>query len=162
MKKLNISLFVLFLMAVASVDSLGQEERLTYNENSVYPIPYANQMYKRTIWRRMDLKEKQNRPFFSTANEITRIIIDAVNDGLIYPYVDDTLNKRMTKEQFLENLKLPTDEDQFGAAAGADAGFGEEAAPAGADWSSSGWGDEQTEKPKEQFYDATQLNIKRI
>jgi len=162
MKKLNISLFVLFLMAVASVDSLGQEERLTYNENSVYPIPYANQMYKRTIWRRMDLKEKQNRPFFSTANEITRIIIDAVNDGLIYPYVDDTLNKRMTKEQFLENLKLPTDEDQFGAAAGADAGFGEEAAPAGADWSSSGWGDEQTDKPKEQFYDATQLNIIRI
>ncbi len=162
MKKLNISLFVILLMAVASMDSFGQEERLTYNENSVYPIPYANQMYKRTIWRRMDLKEKQNRPFFSTANEITRIIIDAVNNGLIYPYLDDTLNKRMTKEQFLENLKLPTDEDQFGAAA-ADSGFGDEAAaPAGADWSSSGWGDEQTDTPKEQFYDATQLNIIRI
>lgn len=163
MKKFNVSLFVLLLVAVASMNSYGQEEKLTYNENSVYPIPYANQMYKRTIWRRMDLKEKQNRPFFSTANEMTRIIIDAVNDGLLYPYLDDTLNKRMTKEQFLENLKLPTDEDQFGADA-ADAGFGDEAAApaAGADWSSSGWGDEQTEKPKEQFYDATQLNIVRI
>ncbi|MDZ7605207.1 MAG: gliding motility protein GldN [Cyclobacteriaceae bacterium] len=162
MKKLNISLLVLMLIAVASMESFGQEERLTYNENSVYPIPYANQMYKRTVWRRMDLKEKQNRPFFSTSNEITRLIIEAVNNGLIYPYVDDTLNKRMTKEQFVENLKLPTDEDQFGGPA-ADAGFGDEAAaPAGTDWSSSGWGDEQTDKPKEQFYDATQLNIVRI
>lgn len=159
MKKLNVSLVVLFLLAAFSTETFAQEERLTYNENSVYPIPYANQMYKRTVWRRMDLKEKQNRPFFSTSNEITRIIIDAVNNGLIYPYVDDTLNKRMTKEQFLENLKLPTDEDQFGAA---DSGFGDEAAQTGTDWSSSGWGDEQTEKPKEQFYDATQLNIIRI
>ncbi len=161
MKKLNLSLLILILIAVASMESIGQEERLTYNENSVYPIPYANQMYKRTVWRRMDLKEKQNRPFFSTSNEITRLIIDAVNNGLIYPYIDDTLNKRMTKEQFLENLKLPTDEDQFGAAP-ADSGFGDEAAAAGTDWSSSGWGDEQTDKPKEQFYDATQLNIIRI
>jgi gliding motility associated protien GldN len=163
MKKLNVSLLILVLIAVASMESIGQEERLTYNENSVYPIPYANQMYKRTVWRRMDLKEKQNRPFFSTSNEITRLIIDAVNNGLIYPYVDDSLNKRMTKEQFLENLKLPTDEDQFGASTPDDSGFGDEAAaPAGADWSSSGWGDEQTDKPKEQFYDATQLNIVRI
>jgi gliding motility associated protien GldN len=163
MKKLNVSLLILVLIAVASMESIGQEERLTYNENSVYPIPYANQMYKRTVWRRMDLKEKQNRPFFSTSNEITRLIIDAVNNGLIYPYLDDSLNKRMTKEQFLENLKLPTDEDQFGAATPDDSGFGDEAAaPAGADWSSSGWGDEQTDKPKEQFYDATQLNIVRI
>jgi gliding motility associated protien GldN len=161
MKKLNLSLLILILIAVASMESIGQEERLTYNENSVYPIPYANQMYKRTVWRRMDLKEKQNRPFFSTSNEITRLIIDAVNNGLIYPYIDDTLNKRMTKEQFLENLKLPTDEDQFGAAP-ADSGFGDEGAAAGTDWSSSGWGDEQTDKPKEQFYDATQLNIIRI
>jgi hypothetical protein len=44
------------------------------------------------------------------------LYIDAVNNGLIYPYVDDSLNKRMSKEQFLENLKLPTDEeDDFGA-----------------------------------------------
>lgn len=156
MKKTLLSALILFLVGFVSVESFAQEEKALYNEMSVYPIPYANQMFKRTIWRRMDLKEKQNRPFFSTSNEITRIIIDAVNDGLIYPYVDDSLNKRMSKEQFLENLKLPTDEvDDFGAT---DAGFGDDAGG----WGDSGWGDEEATTPSIQYYDATQLNIIRI
>ncbi len=154
MKKTLLSALVLLMVGFISVDSYAQEEKALYNDMSVYPIPYANQMYKRTIWRRMDLKEKQNRPFFSTANEITRIIIDAVEDGLIYPYVDDSLNKRMSKEQFFENLKLPTDEeDDFGA----DAGFGDDGG-----WGDSGWGDEEETAPSVQYYDATQLNILRI
>lgn len=157
MKKALISTLILFLVGIISFGSYAQEEKLTYNEHSVYPIDYANQMYKRTVWRRMDLKEKQNRPFFSTANEITRIVIDAVNDGLIYPYEDDSLNKRMSKEQFLENLKLPTDEeDDFGA--DADAGFGDDSGG----WADSGWGDEEAAGPSIQYYDATQLNILRI
>lgn len=157
MKKAFISTFILILIGAISFKASAQEERLAYNSNSVYPIPFSNQMYKRTVWRRMDLKEKQNRPFFSTSNEITRIIIDAVEEGLIYPYVDDSLNKRMSKEQFLENLKLPTDEeDDFGAK---DAGFGDDSGGFG----DSGWGDENTEAaPTIQYYDATQLNIMRI
>jgi gliding motility associated protien GldN len=156
MKNALIGTLILCLLSVVASVSIAQEERLTYNENSVYPIPYANQMYKRTVWRRMDLKEKQNRPFFSTSNEITRIIIDAVKDGLLYPYQDDSLNKRMSKEQFFENLKLPTEEeDDFGA----DAGFGDDSGA----WGDSGWGDENgTSTPEVQYYDATQLNIMRI
>ncbi len=154
-KALKSTILIIFAVGLLSISSYAQEARLPYNENSVYPIPYVNQMYKRTVWRRMDLKEKMNRPFFSTSNEITRIIIDAVKDGLIYPYVDDSLNKRMSKEQFLENLKLPKDEEEFGAA---DAGFGDEGG-----WGDSGWGDEgQAAAPEEQYYDATQLNIIRI
>ncbi len=157
MKKATLSILILFLVGFVSSESSAQEDKLTYNENSVYPIPYTNQMYKRTVWRRMDLKEKQNRPFFSTSNEITRIIIDAVNNGLIYPYEDDSLNKRMSKEQFLENLMLPTDEDDsFGAA---DAGFGDDAGGWGGD---AGWGDEEETTTSIQYYDATQLNIMRI
>lgn len=157
MNKASISILILLLIGFVSSETSAQEEKLTYNENSVYPIPYTNQMYKRTVWRRMDLKEKQNRPFFSTSNEITRIIIDAVNNGLIYPYEDDSLNKRMSKEQFLENLMLPTDEDDnFGAA---DAGFGDDAGGWGGD---SGWGDEEETTTSIQYYDATQLNIMRI
>lgn len=157
MKKALFRIFILFLIGFISIESSAQEEKSVANENSVYPIPYNNQMYKRTVWRRMDLKEKQNRPFFSTSNEITRIIIDAVSDGLIYPYEDDSLNKRMSKEQFFENLKLPTDEvDDFGAA---DAGFGDDSGGWGGD---SGWGDEEEQAPSIQYYDATQLNIIRI
>ncbi|MCK5468927.1 MAG: gliding motility protein GldN, partial [Cyclobacteriaceae bacterium] len=157
MEKSLFSILILFLVGFISLESSAQEERLTYNEHSVYPIPHINQMYKRTVWRRMDLKEKQNRPFFSTSNEITRIIINAVTDGLIYPYEDDSLNKRMSKEQFFENLKLPTDEeDDFGAT---DAGFGDDSGGWGGD---SGWGDEEESAPSIQYYDATQLNIMRI
>ena len=95
MKKALFSILILFL--IVSIEASAQEKGQIANENSVYPIPYNNQMYKRTVWRRMDLKEKQNRPFFSTSNEITRIIISAVENGLIYPYEDDSLNKRMSK-----------------------------------------------------------------
>ncbi len=152
MKKALLSILILFLIGFISIEVSAQEERLAANENSVYAIPFHDQMYKRTVWRRMDLKEKQNRPFFSTSNEITRIMISAVNDGLIYPYEDDSLNKRMSKEQFFENLKLPTDEpDDFGSA---DAGFG--------DTSGGGWGDEEEAAPTVQYYDATQLTIMRI
>lgn len=152
MKKALFSILILFLIGCISIESSAQEEQLVASETSVYPIPYNDQMYKRTVWRRMDLKEKQNRPFFSTSNEITRIIISAVEDGLIYPYQNDSLNTRMSKEQFFENLKLPTDEDDdFGAT---DAGFGDD---------SGGWGDTEEEQgPSIQYYDATQLNIMRI
>lgn len=156
MKKALFSILILFL--IVSIEASAQEKGQIANENSVYPIPYNNQMYKRTVWRRMDLKEKQNRPFFSTSNEITRIIISAVENGLIYPYEDDSLNKRMSKEQFLENLKLPTDDDDdFGAAD--DAGFGDDSGGWGTD---SGWGDEEETASAIQYYDATQLNIMRI
>lgn len=156
MKKILFGIIILVTAGFSSTDTWAQEEKALYNEMSVYPIAYANQMFKKTVWRRMDLKEKQNRPFFSTSNELTRIIIDAVNDGLIYPYLDDSLNKRMSKEQFLENLKLPTDDpDDFGAA---DAGFGTDAGG----WGDAGWGDETETGPSTQYYDATQLNIIRI
>lgn len=152
MKKALLSILILFLIGFISIDASAQEEKLAANEHSVYPIPYNNQMYKRTVWRRMDFKEKQNRPFFSTSNELTRIIIDAVTDGLLYAYEDDSLNKRMSKEQFFEKLKLPTDEeDDFGST---DSGFGDD--------TGGGWGDEEETVSAAQYFDATQLYIMLI
>lgn len=113
-----------------------------YNPNSVNPIHESNIMYKKTLWRRMDLKEKQNRPFFAFNNEITKIIIEAVKAGVLRPYENDSLKTRMSKEQFLENMKLPevggglTEEEKA-------LGFGEEDAGGWGD--SGGWGDETTD-----------------
>jgi gliding motility associated protien GldN len=154
MKKFVNNILLICLFTAFTASAWGQEASLGHNPNSVYPIPDANQMYKRTVWRRMDLKEKQNRPFFSTSNEITRIIINAVNDGTLYPYEDDSLNKRMSKEQFLENLKLPTaEEDDFGS----DEGFQEDT------WADSGWGDDAVAaEDLNPYYDASQLTTVRI
>ena len=118
----------------------AQERVAPYNENSVRPIQESEIMYRRRVWRRMDLREKMNQPFFAFNSEITKIIIDAVNDGRLFPYTSDSLTRRMTKEEFQENLKIPaygaptlTDEERA-------MGFTEEAND---DWGGGGWGDEE-------------------
>jgi len=156
MKKLKL-LLVLLVLGTMSGNVMAQEEPISYNQNSVYPIPYANQMYKRTVWRRMDLKEKQNAPFFSTSNEITRLLIDGVKDGILPVYEDDSLNKRMSKEKFLENLKLPEEETDDGF--GTSEGFGDSG------WDDSGWGGDtgqETQQAGPQYYDASELTLLNI
>ena len=106
MKKL-LFLCMLFATAFQSEVLMAQERIPEYNPNSVYAIPESEIMYRRRLWRRMDLNEKMNEPFFAFGNEITKVIIDAVNDGRLFPYQNDSLKNRMTKEEFLENLKLP-------------------------------------------------------
>lgn len=120
-------------------EAIAQETASGYNENSVRPVHSDYMMYKRRVWRRMDLREKQNKPFFASSNEITRIIIDAVKDGRLYPYKNDSLKERMSKEEFLDNLKTPdseiglTEEERS-------MGFGENT---GTGWGGDTWGGEQ-------------------
>ncbi|MGF1637475.1 MAG: gliding motility protein GldN [Cyclobacteriaceae bacterium] len=156
MNKLLLKTFILGIAGILfGLGATAQETESAYNENSVYPIMDYHQHFKHTIWRRMDLREKQNLPFFSKSNEITRIMIDAVKDGLIYPYIDDSLNKRMSKEQFFENMQLPDQQDNFG---GADSGWGSSA--------DSGWGDTggETEavEAASNYYFANQLYLLKI
>ncbi|PIQ19936.1 MAG: hypothetical protein COW65_17945, partial [Cytophagales bacterium CG18_big_fil_WC_8_21_14_2_50_42_9] len=48
---------------------------------SARPTPESDMMFKRTLWRVVNLKEKQNRPLFALNHEISKIIIDAVKKG---------------------------------------------------------------------------------
>lgn len=130
---------VLASMGLGSTGYAQEVASTGYNPHSINPIHESNIMYKKTLWRRMDLKEKQNRPFFAFNNEITKIIIEAVKAGVLRPYENDSLRTRMSKEQFLENMKLPevggglTEEEK-------ELGFG--ADDAGGWGDSGGWGDE--------------------
>jgi gliding motility associated protien GldN len=110
-----------------------------FNPNSVRPIHKSDQLYKTRVWRRMDLREKQNKPFFSENRRITRVLIESVLNGTLYPYTNDSCVTRMSKEQFIENMTIPTDEPMlteeekamgFGVETTADDGWG------------GGWGDE--------------------
>ena len=135
MKKLSFVFAFLTLGLVGlTANSYAQEVASTgYNPHSLYPVHESHIMYKKTLWRRVDLKEKQNRPFFAFNNEITKIIIEAVRAGVLPVYANDSLTTRMTKEQFLEQLKMP------------EAGGGlteEEKALGFTDDSNSGWGDD--------------------
>jgi hypothetical protein len=127
---------------------LMAQEAEEYNPNSLRPIHDTDQLYKTRIWRRMDLKEKQNKPFFSTNREITKVIINAVLNGTLYPYTSDSLNQRMSKEQFIENMSIPTDgpglsEDEIAMGFGQQEGDAKEEDSWGGGWggdSSSGSG----------------------
>ena len=75
-------------------------------------------MWKRTLWRRVDLMEKQNKPFFAINRELSKIIIEAVQRGVLIPYRSDSVKDTniMNREDFLTNIQQETfeEEDPFG------------------------------------------------
>lgn len=126
------SLFALFIV-LAGVATAQEKDEFGYNINSLRPIHEDDQLWRRTVWVRMDCKEKQNKPFFAKNNEITKVIIEAVKAGILRPYQNDSLNTRMSYESFIENLTIP----------GTDEGLSEEEKEMGFGtedgWGDSGW-----------------------
>ncbi len=100
-----IGALALFMAVTSPV--VAQEKSLEYNENSVRPIRESDILLKKRVWRRIDLKEKQNKPFFAFNNEISKILIEAVKAGVLTPYANDSLKTRMAREEFIERLQMP-------------------------------------------------------
>jgi hypothetical protein len=130
MKKLQGLAFGILL--IISQFAVAQEKSNNYmNPLSLRPIHEENVMYKTTLWRRIDLKEKQNQPLFSKGSEITRHLIDAVKAGLIEAYDNDSLTTKLTLDQFMERLMLKgeggglsVEEKAAGFSTGGDDGWG--------------------------------------
>ena len=59
--------------------SLAQETPVNPNPNSAHPIYEADIQYRAQIWRRMDLNEKINQPFFAENNQISKFLIPKPN-----------------------------------------------------------------------------------
>jgi len=91
-----------------SVSSIAQTGTNDVNEYSINPIPYYEQLYKKRIWSRVDLKQKQNRGFFSNRRELTKLLIEAIEmDSITDYYNPDTpfeFDEKMTKEEVLARL----------------------------------------------------------
>ncbi len=142
-----------------------------YNDNSVRPIPKYEQLYKKRVWRRMDLREQQNKPFFAFNNEITKILIQEVKKGTLQPYVNDSLKTKMSMEDFLVKIKLPGmdeeeddgfgggfDDDGFGDDGFGDDGFGDD----GFGEDPFGGGDEEEEEAVSDEFLPTQITLLEI
>ncbi|MCS6821216.1 MAG: gliding motility protein GldN [Microscillaceae bacterium] len=90
---------------------LAQFGPMGYNPNSVRPILESDIMYRTTVTRQINLLEKQNKPFFSAENEITRVIIEAVKAKKIQPYrytispTNNGLTDPMPHAEFVSKLK---------------------------------------------------------
>lgn len=71
------------------------------------PIANSDMMYRTTVWRTINLREKHNKPFFAVDNEITQVIMDGVSAGKLtpYPYSPTKINLQpMSKQDFLNRL----------------------------------------------------------
>jgi gliding motility associated protien GldN len=122
MNKLSVIVSVIFC-AVVSITN-AQETPVKqwedpyatgFNKYSVRPIHTSDIMYKKTVIRAVDLREKQNLPLFSRNREISRLIIDATLAGLITPYVNDSLDNgsKLTMDEFNEKLIMPSDQPSY-------------------------------------------------
>ena len=108
MKKTNFVIFLFLFLFFATVDQVrSQSVREGYNPLSATRQVHEDYlMWKRTIWRNINLKEPQNKPFFAKNREITKFIFDAVANGTLQPYTNDSVTERqlMTAEEFAAKL----------------------------------------------------------
>ncbi|UZR92786.1 gliding motility protein GldN [Chondrinema litorale] len=137
-------IFVYFFLLISPVFAqmeFGFDDKDAFSPHSIRQVRRADVMYNNTVWVRMDLREKQNEPFFAANSEITKIIIDAVKAGVLRPYKNDSLITRMSIQEFNDNIKIPgadeglTDEDLA-------MGFGDSDFGGGDDWGGGDWGSE--------------------
>ncbi len=83
----------------------------------------SHDMFRKTIWRRMDMKEKQNKPFFSKNGEISRLLIEAVDEGLLTPYRSDSCLNFMPDIIFVSNISVEREDNPFVGSGFASEGF---------------------------------------
>jgi gliding motility associated protien GldN len=86
-----------------------------FNKYSVRPVHQSDVMFKKTILRAVDLREKQNKPLFSKNKEITKMLLEAVERGDLKPYATDSLEegRMLTIEEFKEAMKIPSDQAEL-------------------------------------------------
>jgi gliding motility associated protien GldN len=66
-------------------------------------------MFRKTVWRFLDMNEKQNRNFMSVNKEITTLIIEYIKLGKLKAYYSDSLDdgRILTEAEFAQNLMDP-------------------------------------------------------
>jgi gliding motility associated protien GldN len=121
-----------------SVSASAQEQATTASSNGSYrPIPNSDIMFRKTVWRQIDLREKQNKPMFSEGKEISRIILEAVKRGELQAYRNDSLTSTFTPAEVASNGSYASAANELSEEEKA-AGFTQE--DAGWGGGDSGWG----------------------
>ena len=143
MRRLSSLLGSVALVALSVSVKAQEKDTKGVNPLSVREISDADVMMKRTLWRRLDLREKQNQPMFSVGNEITKYIMDAVKAGLLDAYVDPDMTKKMTMSDFGKSLQMPNQGDKT-TEEELKAGFGNDNAAQGGD----AWGETKKDDKK--------------
>ncbi len=121
MKK-SVGVLVFVLLSLSSM-AQGVYDDFIYNrqavtERKVVPWPYlreADVMFAKRVVRVIDTREKQNQPMAWPKNPLSIILYNAVRDGKLIPYYNDSLTTQMSIEYFLtlgtdtEYIDVPID-----------------------------------------------------
>ncbi|WP_216679122.1 type IX secretion system ring subunit PorN/GldN [Hymenobacter siberiensis] len=88
-----------------SLSVSAQEQATTASSTGSHrPIPLSDQMFRKSIWRQVDLREKQNKPMFSEGKEISRVILEAVKRGELQAYKNDSLTSTLNPQEISSNM----------------------------------------------------------
>jgi hypothetical protein len=128
----KLALFAVLSLGISGATMAQEKSDNGINPLSLRPVHESNVMKRLTIWRRIDLKEKQNEPLFARGAEITKHLIDGVKAGVLEPYSNDSVSTKITLEEFTKRLTkkfegggLSKEEAEAGfAAEGEDDGWG--------------------------------------
>ncbi|WP_460548745.1 type IX secretion system ring subunit PorN/GldN [Hymenobacter daeguensis] len=114
-----------------SLTASAQEQATTASSTGSHrPIPPSDQMFRKSIWRQVDLREKQNKPMFSEGKEISRVILEAVKRGELQAYKNDSLTSTYTPTEVSSNMSYAdetvklSDEEKAAGFSQADLGGG--------------------------------------
>ena len=102
---MRIKYLFLVLSTFYGFSALAQEKPAEPNPHSAYPIDKVDIQYKATFWRKMDLREKINQPFFSKNSEISKFLLEGVKSKMLDAYSDDSLKTVLTSIEFAERMK---------------------------------------------------------
>ena len=118
-------LFVICLITVIVVEVQAQQRTAAEIIKPEVADNYI--MFKKTLIRRLNLTEKQNKPFNAKNSELSALIIQGAKEGLLQPYMSDSCLRPMPDDEFISSLQyeIQGGGDDFGGGFGG--GFGDEA-----------------------------------
>ena len=65
-------------------------------------------MWKKRVTRRLDLRIRQNLSFFARDHEFSKLLIQAVLDGRVTAYKNESLQSTLSKAEFIKRLLIPS------------------------------------------------------
>lgn len=114
MKRFSVVLLLSsFVFSAFSQESAQEGRDNGYDTLSTKAIHMSDIMWKKQIWRYIDLREEQNRPLMSKNREFPKSIIEAAKDGVIQPYATDSLDRTLELSLFLKAMEIPSEEVQY-------------------------------------------------